>query len=94
MLANKKEVVKIPVAKWYFDTLTEEQAFDLACHDNSIQDNVLPHDVNTKNFSKIDGFEAVLELFFHKTDKSKKTMSPEEFEKKKIADKMARKEEK
>lgn len=94
VMANKKEVARIPVAKWYFDTLTEEQAFDLACHDNSIQDNVLPHDINTKNFSKVDGFEAVLELFFNRPEKSKETMSPEEFEKKKIADKLARKEEK
>merc|ERR1719318_1182551 len=94
VMANKKEVARIPVAKWYFDTLTEEQAFALACHDNTIQDNVLPHDIKTKNFSKIDGFEAVLELFFDRPEKPKATMSPEEFEKKKIADKLARKEEK
>ena len=30
-------MVTIPVAKWKFDSLTEEEAFDLACHENIIQ---------------------------------------------------------
>ena len=37
MLGNNKELAFIPVAKWKFDTLTAEEAFDLATHDNIIQ---------------------------------------------------------
>lgn len=37
MLGNNKELAFILVAKWKFDTLTAEEAFDLATHDNIIQ---------------------------------------------------------
>merc|ERR1712106_761251 len=57
VLANNKALAKISVAKWYFDTLTEDQAFDLACHENTIQDNVLPYHINSKTFSKAEEFE-------------------------------------
>jgi len=96
VVGNKRELVKIPVVKWYFDTLTEDQAFDLACHENIIQDQVLPHDIDSKIFSKIDGFEAVLELNYTGpvTVHPEKLLSPEEFKKKKAADKLAKKQEK
>jgi len=94
VIGNKKELVKIPVVKWYFDALTEDQAFDLACHENKIQDQVLPFNISSRVFNKIDNFEATLELYFTGTEDAKTTLSPEEFAKKKKADKLAKKQEK
>jgi len=94
VVANKKELAKIPVVKWYFDSLTEEQAFDLSCHDNQIQEQVLPFDISARNFNKVDGFEAVLELFYVKPEGAKKMLSEEEFLKKKKAEKETKKQEK
>ena len=38
MLGNFKELTRIPVAKWKFDTLTADEAFDLACHTETVQE--------------------------------------------------------
>merc|ERR1712098_621293 len=72
---NNSKVANIQVAKWYFDTLTEDQAFDLCCHDQNMQDKWLSYDVIEKKFTKIDHFEATLALTF---DVPTNTMSPEE----------------
>ena len=99
ILANSHKAGRIQIAKWYFDTLTQEQAFDLACHERKIQDNWLMHEVLDVKFRKIEGFEAELEITFDvkkeegKEDRENK-LSPEEFEKLKLEKKEARKREK
>jgi len=72
---NNSKVANIQVAKWYFDTLTEDQAFDLCCHDQNMQDKWLSYNVIEKKFTKIDNFEATLALTF---DVPSNTKSPEE----------------
>merc|ERR1712059_133549 len=90
VMANKKEVARLPVVKWYFDSLTEEQAFDLACHDNNVQDKVLPHDIVKKTFEKREDFEAVLEIEFAWEEEQKLRLDDEEFLKVKAAKKEAK----
>merc|ERR1712059_84444 len=73
-----------------FDSLTEEQAFDLACHDNNVQDKVLPHDIVKKTFEKREDFEAVLEIEFAWEEEQKLRLDDEEFLKVKAAKKEAK----
>lgn len=49
-----------------FSTLTHEEAFDLACHDNTVLETILPHEFQHK-FSKIDDFEATLDFRLQQT---------------------------
>ena len=79
VVANNKEVARLNVAKWYFDTLTEEQAFDLACCEPKVQKRVLPHDMTDKALTKLEDFEAVLEInYVTDEDKAASKESPEE----------------
>ena len=50
------------MAKWCFDSLTEEQAFDLASCDPAVQERVLPRQILGKKLDKLEDFEAVLEI--------------------------------
>ena len=99
VLANSHKAGKIQIAKWYFDSLTQEQAFDLACHEKKIQDNWLMHEVLDIKFRKIEGFEAELEITFdvknpQEREESEDKLSIEEREKRKLEKKEARKREK
>ena len=78
IFANKKEVAQINVAKWRFDTLTEEDAFDLACHEDVVQRDVLPHEIMRKTFEKFDSYKAFLYITHSRPEMK---LSPEEFEK-------------
>ena len=78
VVANGKEVAKMEVAKWYFDTLTEEQAFDLACCEPNVQEKVLPHNLKEQSLTKYDAFEAVLEIIYETEVEKALKMSPEE----------------
>jgi len=73
---NNSKVANIQVAKWYFDTLTEDQAFDLCCHDQNMQDKWLSYNVIEKKFTKIENFEATLALTFDIPTNN--SMTPEE----------------
>jgi len=66
------------VAKWYFDTLTEQQAFDLACCEPNVQEKVLPHNLKEQSLTKYEAFEAVLEISFETEEEKAQKMSPEE----------------
>ena len=97
--ANGHKAGKIPIVKWYFDTLTKEQAFDLACHEQNIQDHWLMHDVLDLKFNKIDSFEAELDITFEvkgleKEDVSEEGLSKEEIDKRRLKKKEAKKREK
>ena len=99
ILANSYKAGRIQIAKWYFDTLTQEQAFDLACHEKKIQDNWLMHEVLDIKFRKIEGFEAELEITFdvkkpEGEEEREDKLSSEELEKRKLEKKEARKREK
>ena len=99
ILANNHKVGKIPIVKWYFDTLTQEQAFDLACHDKKMQDHWLMHDVLGMTFRKVEGFDAELEITFdvkslEKEEESEDKLSKEEKEKRRLEKNEARKREK
>ena len=39
VVCNKRKEAELQVAKWMFDSLSLEQAFDLACHNNNVQVN-------------------------------------------------------
>ena len=78
VMGNRSELARIPVVKWHFDTLTQEQAFDLACHDNKVQTRALPFDIEQQTFSKIEGFEAVLELTYMVPEEVKIKLSADE----------------
>ena len=78
VVANGKEVAKMEVAKWYFDTLTEQQAFDLACCEPNVQEKVLPHNLKEQSLTKYEAFEAVLEISFETEEEKAQKMSPEE----------------
>eukprot|EP00088_Acartia_fossae_P007821 TRINITY_DN13667_c0_g1_i5.p1 TRINITY_DN13667_c0_g1~~TRINITY_DN13667_c0_g1_i5.p1 ORF type:complete len:354 (-),score=82.50 TRINITY_DN13667_c0_g1_i5:76-1023(-) len=62
--ANGKDMGTLDIAKWKFDDLTEDAAFDLACHHPSIQEEVLPHEIIKKDFSFVEDFEASLTLIY------------------------------
>ena len=90
---NSKEIANIPVARWRLDTLTEEDAFDLACHDSNVQEKVLPYQFKRQQFVKHDSYEAVLTLAFHNPDEDyKKSMKMKKEKKKERAVKKARRE--
>jgi len=78
VVANGKEVAKLDVAKWYFDIMTEQQAFDLACCEPNVQDKVLPHDLKSQSLTKFDAFEAILEINYETEEEKILTRSPEE----------------
>ena len=95
ILANNKQVSKIPIVKWYFDTLTEEQAFDLACHDSKVQDKVLPFNIAKKTFSKQEDFEAVLNIdYLYEAPVERGEVSEEEYQRRKLERKEAEKQRK
>ena len=91
---NRKKAGKINVAKWYFDTMTEDQAFDLCCCEQMIQDEWLQYDVVNKKFNKIDDFEATLELTFDVPEDQKPKLSDDEKKKLKQEQKEAQRREK
>ena len=92
---NERKAGMIQVAKWYFDSLTLDQAFDLCCHEEKIQDKWLQYEVVDKKLDKVDDFEATLELTFHIPEStSKHQNTPEEFERLKKEKKEAAKLEK
>ena len=91
---NRKKAGKINVAKWYFDTMTEDQAFDLCCCEQMIQDDWLQYDVVNKKFNKIDDFEATLELTFDVPQDQKPKLSDDEKKKLKQEQKEAQRREK
>ena len=62
VLGKGKELARVPVVRWKFDLLTEEDAFDLACHVPEVQSHVLPHVIRGKHFTKHEAFEAILDL--------------------------------
>merc|ERR1712032_1359194 len=66
------------VAKWYFDTLTEQQAFDLACCEPNVQEKVLPHNLKEQSLTKYEAFVAVLEIIFETEEEKAQKISPEE----------------
>ena len=91
IVANGKEIVTVSVAKWRLDTLTEEFAFDLACHESVVQEVVLPHEFERQKFVKQDSYEAVLTLTFNNPNQDyRKSMKMEKEQKKK--DREAKKE--
>lgn len=57
VLGRGQELARVPVARWRFDQLTAEDAFDLACHVPAVQDHVLPHLIRGKSFTKHEAFE-------------------------------------
>ena len=91
---NNKKVAKIQVAKWYFDTLTQDQAFDLCCHEQKMQDEWLHYDVADTKFNKINDFEATLELIFDVPEDQKPKLSEDEKNKLKQERKEAQRQEK
>ena len=90
---NNQKTARIQIAKWYFDTLTQEQAFDLCCHEQSLQNKWLKYDILDQKFTKTSDFDATLELTFD-VPKAESNMSPEEFQKQKQAKKDAQRQEK
>ena len=66
------------MAKWCFDSLTEEQAFDLASCDPAVQEKVLPRQIVAKKLNKFEDFEAVLEISCVSDQKNVTDMSKEE----------------
>ena len=78
VVANGREIAKMDVAKWYFDTLTEDQAFDLACCEPNVQEKVLPHNLKEQSLTKYEAFEAVLEISYETEEEKALKMSPEE----------------
>ena len=91
---NRKKAGKINVAKWYFDTMTQDQAFDLCCCEQMIQDEWLQYDVVDKKFNKVDDFEATLELTFDVPKDQKPKLSDDEKKKLKQEQKEAQRREK
>ena len=90
---NNQKSGKIQVAKWYFDTMTEEQAFDLCCHEPKLQDKWLKYDIVEKKFSKVEDFDATLDLTFD-VQNAESTLTPEEKHKLKLERKEAQRQEK
>ena len=80
--ARGEDITKIPVARWKFKELGAEEAFDLACHEPKIQEQVLPRDF-TYEFSKFDDYEATLNFNF--------TLSKEEHRTQREAEKAEKK---
>ena len=93
---NNKTVAKLQVAKWYFDSLTEDQAFDLCCHEQNIQNEWLKYELVEKSFSKTEDFAALLELSFEVpcNNNEDDKLSPEDFERQKRERKEAKRQEK
>ena len=87
---NDRDLVEIPVAKWKFDTLTEDDAFDLACHENVVQRDVLPHDFD-KRFFMFKEYEAYLDFKVQGVDSQ---IDPEERKRLKAEEKRLKQERK
>jgi hypothetical protein len=96
ILGKGRELARIPIARWKFDQLTEEEAFDLACHVPEVQSRVLPHTIHSKLFTKHEAFEATLDIDYELGTETKveELLSPEEFKKKREEEKELRRQEK
>jgi len=79
VVCNKRKEAELQVAKWMFDSLSLEQAFDLACHNNNVQDNVLPNEILDKSLQIHEDFEAVLTINYKAPKEKKYEYSFEEF---------------
>ncbi len=97
MVGKGKELARIPVAKWRFDLLTAEDAFDLACHVPEVQTHVLPHVMRGQHFTKHEAFEATLELDYEVVPEAlpkRPQLSAEELKLQRQQEKEARRQEK
>ena len=64
VIRNGKELTTIPIAKWKFNELNEEDAFNIACCVNEVQDTVLPHQESmTYKFELQQNYEGILSFY-------------------------------
>ena len=60
-MKNGKDLTSIPIATWKFNDLNEEEAFNIACCVNEVQETVLPHqDSMTYKFEHHQNYEAII----------------------------------
>ena len=86
VIRNGKDLTSIPVATWKFNDLTEEDAFNIACCTNEVQDTILPQQESMSyKFEHHKNYEATLSFYVKDPE-----LTPEE----KMREKEAKKEEK
>ena len=85
ILINHENLCEIPIALWKFKDLEQQEAFDIACCDNKVQEEILMKEFKQGQFIKIDKYEAILN-FTVVVPK----LSPEEKERKKQEEKEAK----
>jgi len=86
---NGVELSTLSVAKWRFESLTVDDAFDLACHDSQVQEKALPHDIVDKEFTKNEDYSATLNIVFKRDEQLNTELSREELKKKRKEEKAA-----
>jgi len=62
VVGNNKVMAEMQMVKWRFDELTLDQAFDLACHENTVQESILPYDILDKSLEIQEGYAAILNI--------------------------------
>ena len=92
ILRNGKELDTIPIAAWRFNDLTKDDALNIACCVDVVQENILPHQDSMKyNFTLQPDYEASIDFRIKEapmTDEEKtriKAAKKEEKQAKKLA---------
>ena len=66
-----------------FANLNQEEAFDLACHENAVQEQVLPFEYS-QTFKRIDQFGATLDFSVERSEDEVREIKQKKKEKKKM----------
>ena len=80
---NNEPLSEIPIAVWKFNDLVAQDALDLACCDNKVQDEILVKDFN-HTFTKIKDYEATLNFVVEVSHEEIKRKRQEEKEAKRL----------
>ena len=93
VMKNGKDLTSIPIATWKFNDLNEEEAFNIACCINEVQETVLPHqDTMTYKFKHHQHYEATINFLIKepKLTAEEKLRQKEIKKEEKLAKKLAR----